>query len=439
MKVLLVDDDKSFLDQFEDIDIGDHVDLVVYSDPTEALKNLTAERPDIIITDVMMPAIHGISFAEIVSSIIPEIEIVIISANSNEQIQKDLGVSLEKYQYFRKPLKSQFIEYLEKFISHHNSQKTEKSNSDAQWEKKNESIGDFTKAADFYIAYHDYCYKIYHDDTYDDFKSPQWEELEKKKTKLETALQILDLPGLEQRLFEVHGTYKNKMIENIAYFIPTTSEQRPRFPFQFVAGLLGSEYDGVWIKSFQCTYDDKFEPSLYVNGNQYKKLSSRFSTETHPYERIYRASQLFKLIAHRHCELEKTIKNIFEKISTGLRIFPIPQWKVSESGQNIEYYSNGVAFFEDGSNFKSNEFNSIPHQFRMEGERTTVRMKIDLENLQTQIFRKGWSGESKTEMSPSFVNKVTQQIIGFSKDSALDNFRLSLFYAWILSDRDVER
>lgn len=113
--ILLVDDDEKFIDSFQMIDI-DNAKLHCFTDPVEALKEISTIKPDIILSDVKMPGIHGIEFCSIVKNLIKPQHFIFISANSKEDIENKHG-SIAKHSYFRKPLEDDFYDFIEDLVS----------------------------------------------------------------------------------------------------------------------------------------------------------------------------------------------------------------------------------------------------------------------------------------------------------------------------------
>lgn len=67
-KVLIIDDDASLLHLYDTA--LSHRGLKVFSakNAEEGLKAIEAEKPDLVITDIMMPQIHGLHLLDIIKS-----------------------------------------------------------------------------------------------------------------------------------------------------------------------------------------------------------------------------------------------------------------------------------------------------------------------------------------------------------------------------------
>ncbi len=82
MKVMLIDDEKLALDelgymlsQYTDAEI-----IGTFTDPVEALEQITVRKPDILFVDIEMPVISGLNLAREVSGLSGSTEVVFITA-----------------------------------------------------------------------------------------------------------------------------------------------------------------------------------------------------------------------------------------------------------------------------------------------------------------------------------------------------------------------
>jgi DNA-binding response OmpR family regulator len=93
--ILVVDDERILADMLASIlDRSGYTSTAVYS-ASEALVALKM-RPDLIISDVMMPEMDGVKLAVQVSKLHPEIKILLISGHAGtEEIVKASGLSLD--------------------------------------------------------------------------------------------------------------------------------------------------------------------------------------------------------------------------------------------------------------------------------------------------------------------------------------------------------
>lgn len=63
-KIMIIDDDKKFLDQFNDILTLSGYDVVIVSDALAVLDVATRAKPDVILLDLKMPKKSGFQIAE---------------------------------------------------------------------------------------------------------------------------------------------------------------------------------------------------------------------------------------------------------------------------------------------------------------------------------------------------------------------------------------
>ncbi len=113
VKMVVVDDDEVFIAKAKNFTFD--AEIITFSDPGLALEKMASINPDITITDVMMPGVHGFRFMSIAKDIIKSINLIVISANTKEQVEKDFG-SLGRTTFFRKPLDEGFYSYVDSLI-----------------------------------------------------------------------------------------------------------------------------------------------------------------------------------------------------------------------------------------------------------------------------------------------------------------------------------
>ena len=81
--VFVVDDEKVISDTLAAILTIHGFEAIPFTDPLEALKNAQAKRPDILITDVVMPGLNGIELAIRVKLITALCKVVLFSGQSS--------------------------------------------------------------------------------------------------------------------------------------------------------------------------------------------------------------------------------------------------------------------------------------------------------------------------------------------------------------------
>lgn len=91
--ILVVDDDPDILDAICDILDVEGYAVARARHGEEALERVAESRPDLILLDLMMPVMDGITFAHALRGrrIEPEIPVVVVSADGNPQKAASIG------------------------------------------------------------------------------------------------------------------------------------------------------------------------------------------------------------------------------------------------------------------------------------------------------------------------------------------------------------
>jgi CheY-like chemotaxis protein len=91
--VLVVDDDPDILDAICDILEAEQYRVSRARHGAEALERIGIERPDVILLDLMMPVMDGVSFAHALRERAPswDVPILVISADGNPQRAASVG------------------------------------------------------------------------------------------------------------------------------------------------------------------------------------------------------------------------------------------------------------------------------------------------------------------------------------------------------------
>ncbi len=123
LKILIVEDEKRLAQLLKDAISDSFFSVVIAKDGNEGLKKFKTFKPDIIITDIMMPFCDGLDMTIKIKEIDEHIPIIILSAHSDkDKLLKaiDLGIS----KYFIKPFDpDEVLEYIEKIAPKLNKQK----------------------------------------------------------------------------------------------------------------------------------------------------------------------------------------------------------------------------------------------------------------------------------------------------------------------------
>ena len=111
--IMIIDDDPSMLWFVSEIFVGPY-NVVSLSSAEEALKQLSIQLPDLIISDVMMPGMDGMSFAKKIKSdkLLSRIPLILLSALNNID-EQTRGIESGAEAYITKPFN---VEYLEKVV-----------------------------------------------------------------------------------------------------------------------------------------------------------------------------------------------------------------------------------------------------------------------------------------------------------------------------------
>lgn len=111
--ILIIDDDPSMLWFVSEIFV-DKYNVLSFGNAEEALEQLKIKQPDLIISDVMMPGLDGMTFARKLKSdkLLSHIPLILLSAlnNMDEQVK---GIEAGAEAYVTKPFN---VDYLEKMV-----------------------------------------------------------------------------------------------------------------------------------------------------------------------------------------------------------------------------------------------------------------------------------------------------------------------------------
>ncbi|MDR0591595.1 MAG: response regulator [Candidatus Nomurabacteria bacterium] len=102
-KIMLVEDDKSLKEIYSIRLVAEGYDIVSANDGEEALAMIVREKPDLVITDVMMPKISGFDMLDIIRSTpeVKDIKIIMMTALGSED-QRHRGEQLGADRYLVK-------------------------------------------------------------------------------------------------------------------------------------------------------------------------------------------------------------------------------------------------------------------------------------------------------------------------------------------------
>ena len=114
LKILIVEDEKRLAQLLKNAISDSFVSIVIAKDGNEGLKKFKSFKPDIIITDIIMPFCDGLQMTQEIKELDENIPIIILSAHSEkEKLLKALELGINKY--FIKPFDpEEVIEYINK-------------------------------------------------------------------------------------------------------------------------------------------------------------------------------------------------------------------------------------------------------------------------------------------------------------------------------------
>ncbi len=124
LKVLIVEDEIDLANLIKSSIKELFFKVVIAKDGLEAIKKFDSFKPDIIISDIMMPNLNGLEMSKKIKEKNSETPIVILSAHGHKEMLLeaiDLGIS----KYFIKPFDiEEFIEYLKELSKKINKNKS---------------------------------------------------------------------------------------------------------------------------------------------------------------------------------------------------------------------------------------------------------------------------------------------------------------------------
>lgn len=114
LKILIVEDEKRLAQLLKEAINDSFYKVVIAKDGLEGLKKYKSFKPDIIITDIMMPKLDGLDMTIKIKEIDSNIPIIVLSAHSDkEKLLKAIDVGINKY--FIKPFDpDEVIEHIKK-------------------------------------------------------------------------------------------------------------------------------------------------------------------------------------------------------------------------------------------------------------------------------------------------------------------------------------
>ncbi len=151
LKILIVEDEKKLAQLLKDSISNSFFSVVIASNGEDGLKKFKSFKPDIIITDIMMPFCDGLEMTLKIKELDESIPIIVLSAHSDkEKLLKAIDLGINKY--FIKPFDpEELLEHINKLALKLNKQKQSKLKEDFIFDNnslslyKNNSLISLTK------------------------------------------------------------------------------------------------------------------------------------------------------------------------------------------------------------------------------------------------------------------------------------------------------
>ncbi len=151
LKILIVEDEKRLAQLLKDSISNSLFSVVIASNGEDGLKKFKSFKPDIIITDIMMPFCDGLEMTLQIKELDESIPIIVLSAHSDkEKLLKAIDLGINKY--FIKPFDpEELLEHINKLALKLNKQKQSKLKEDFIFDNnslslyKNNSLISLTK------------------------------------------------------------------------------------------------------------------------------------------------------------------------------------------------------------------------------------------------------------------------------------------------------
>ena len=103
-KVLLVDDEVEFVTTLAERLKLRGIDASIATDGKEALRLIDADRPQVVVLDVLMPGLGGLAVLDQIRTTDPQIKVILLTGRGSAQ-EGDQGIPQGAFDYLIKPVK----------------------------------------------------------------------------------------------------------------------------------------------------------------------------------------------------------------------------------------------------------------------------------------------------------------------------------------------
>lgn len=103
-KIVIVDDDKIVTSTLKTLfKLEGFANAHYFNDPKEAVEFLKCERPDLILSDFLMPEMNGLEFLSIAKTLYPEVSMILLTGYADKENAIKAINEIELYKYIEKP------------------------------------------------------------------------------------------------------------------------------------------------------------------------------------------------------------------------------------------------------------------------------------------------------------------------------------------------
>ncbi len=108
-RVLVVDDDPATVELLQEFLLAKGYEVLTASDGAEALRTVRAERPHLLLLDIMLPKLDGLEVLRQVKAIDPTVGVIMVTGVDEEAIGRQ-AMALGAFDYIVKPLDLPYLE-----------------------------------------------------------------------------------------------------------------------------------------------------------------------------------------------------------------------------------------------------------------------------------------------------------------------------------------